>query len=153
MNKEKWAYEDIRLSELDVKKGKYRSVHRYDFRFSVGKTEMLLKMYEEMSEWKKLVALRRNETSSFETLVREIGSTAVIDRFKIEGPFELRVTGEDDQMSLLLPVQLYSPLIFMLFSNSFQTVIVKNLESLQVTATWVFNCSLLCAKKKMFGVI
>ncbi|KAL8487902.1 hypothetical protein ACS0TY_024263 [Phlomoides rotata] len=102
VNKEKWAYEDIRLSELDVKKVKYRSVQRCDFRFSVGKTEMLLKMYDEMSEWKKL---RWNATSNFQTLAGEIGSPAVIDRFKIEGPFELWVTGgDDDQMSLLLPL-------------------------------------------------
>ncbi|KAI3460262.1 hypothetical protein Pfo_016925 [Paulownia fortunei] len=102
--KEKWALEDIPVSELDVKKAKYSSVQKYEFRVLVGKAEIVLKMYEEVSKWKKLVVLKKNGTSNFEALAREIGSKAVIDSFKIEGPFELRVKGDDDQLLLMLPL-------------------------------------------------
>ncbi|PIN19105.1 Valine--tRNA ligase [Handroanthus impetiginosus] len=103
-NKEKWASEDIRVSELGVRKAKYSSVHRNEFRIRVGKTQFVLKMYDEVSEWKKLAVLRKNGTSNFEALARRIGSKAVIDSFKIEGPFELRVARDDDQLSLMLPL-------------------------------------------------
>ncbi|KAL0323090.1 UNVERIFIED_CONTAM: hypothetical protein Sangu_1928300 [Sesamum angustifolium] len=103
-NKEKWVLEDIQVSELDVKKAKYRSVQRYEVQVRLGKARILLKMYEEVSEWKKMGELRNNETSNFEALARKIGSEAVIDSFKIEGPFELRVAGNDDQLSLMLPL-------------------------------------------------
>ncbi|XP_020548186.1 uncharacterized protein LOC105159284 [Sesamum indicum] len=103
-NKEKWVLEDIRVSELDVKKAKYRSVQRYEVQVRFGKARIVLKMYEEVSEWKKMEAPRKNETSNFEASARRIGSEAVIDSFKIEGPFELRVAGNDDQLSLMLPL-------------------------------------------------
>lgn len=103
--------EDIRVSELDVKKAKYRPVHRYEFQVRLEKAESALTMYEEVSEWKKLLVLKKNETSYFEDMVKEIGPKAVIDNFKIEGPFELRVTRDDDQLSLMLPVSLFYPLV------------------------------------------
>ncbi|KAI3465378.1 hypothetical protein Pfo_022041 [Paulownia fortunei] len=102
--KEKWALEDIRVSELDVKKAKYGSVQRHEFRVRVGKSEIVFKMHEEALEWKKLAVLRKNGSSNFEILVREIGSKAVLDSFKIEGPLELRVARDKDQLSLMLPL-------------------------------------------------
>lgn len=101
--KEKWALEDIWVSELDVKKAKYRTMQRHDFRVRVGKKEVVLKMHDEASEWKKLVEIAENGTSNFEALARRIGSTAVIDSFKVEGPLELMVVGDDDRLSLMLP--------------------------------------------------
>ncbi|XP_057765951.1 uncharacterized protein LOC130986535 isoform X2 [Salvia miltiorrhiza] len=102
--KEKWALEDFWVSELDVKKAKYKTVQRYDFRVRVGKIEVALKMHDETSEWKKLGGSRENELLNFEALARRIGSTAVIDSFKAEGPLELMVIGEDDRLSLELPL-------------------------------------------------
>lgn len=107
-DKEKWALEDFWVSELDVKKAKYKTVQRYDFRAHVGKIEVALKMHDETSEWKKLVGSRESELSNFEVLARKIGSTAVIDSFEVEGPLELMVVGEDDRLSLTLPVCLLS---------------------------------------------
>ncbi|KAK6118864.1 hypothetical protein DH2020_047395 [Rehmannia glutinosa] len=104
VKKEKWALEDIRVSELDVKRDKYRSGLRYELQVRVGKAEIVLKMYDEVSEWKKLVAPRKNGTSDFEALARSIASKAVIDSLKIEGPIELRVRRDDDQFSLMLPL-------------------------------------------------
>ncbi|XP_011083789.1 uncharacterized protein LOC105166216 [Sesamum indicum] len=102
-NKEKWALEDIRVSELDVKKAKYGTVQTREFRVRIGKSEIVFKVYEEAPEWKKLAVLRKNGSSNFESLVREIGSKAVVDSFKIEGPFELQAARDDDQLSLMLP--------------------------------------------------
>ncbi|KAL3634194.1 hypothetical protein CASFOL_021248 [Castilleja foliolosa] len=102
--KEKWALEDIRVLELDVKRAKYRSQLSYELRVRFGKAEIVLKMNEEMSEWKAFRALKKNGTLSFEALARMIDSEAVIESFKIEGPFELRVTRDDDQLSLMLPL-------------------------------------------------
>lgn len=107
-NKEKWALEDVRVSELDVKKAKYGTVQTREFRVRVAKRDIVFKMYEEALEWKKLAVVRKNGSSNFETLVREIGSKAVVDSFKIEGPFELQVARDDDHLSLMLPVCTFS---------------------------------------------
>lgn len=101
VDKEKWALEDIQVSKMDVRKAKYGSMRRYEF---IRKNETVLKVYDQVSEWKKLEGQMVNETSIFESLVRGVGSKAVIDSFRIEGPFELRVTGIDDQLSLMLPI-------------------------------------------------
>lgn len=101
VDKEKWALEDIQVSKMDVRKAKYGSMRRYEF---IRKNETVLKLYDQVSEWKKLEGQMVNETSIFESLVRGVESKAVIDSFRIEGPFELRVTGIDDQLSLMLPI-------------------------------------------------
>ncbi|PIN10683.1 hypothetical protein CDL12_11272 [Handroanthus impetiginosus] len=102
-SKEKWELDDIRVSEVEIKKVKYGSVQRHEFQVRVGKSVIVFKTYEGTLEWKKLAVMRKNGTANFEDLVREIGSKAVIDSFKIEGPFDLRVAGDDDQLSLMLP--------------------------------------------------
>ncbi|KAH6778866.1 hypothetical protein C2S52_010103, partial [Perilla frutescens var. hirtella] len=102
-NKEKWALEDIWVSELDAKKAKYRTMQSLDFQVRVGKKEAVLKMNDKASEWKKLAEGTENGTSNFEALARGIGSTAVIDSFKVEGPLELMVVGDEDRLSLMLP--------------------------------------------------
>ncbi|XP_073145627.1 protein TUNICAMYCIN INDUCED 1 [Henckelia pumila] len=102
-SKERWSLEDIRVSDLKVKKAKYDVVPRYEFRVRVGKSEIVLKMHEQPSEWKKLAVIKKNVSSDFESLVKKIGSHVVIDSFKIEGPFELQVMGDDDQLSIMLP--------------------------------------------------
>ncbi|KAK4390610.1 hypothetical protein Sango_2124300 [Sesamum angolense] len=66
-NKEKWALEDIRVSELDVKKAKYGTVQTREFRVRVGKSEIVFKVYGEAPEWKKLAVLRKNGSSNFES--------------------------------------------------------------------------------------
>lgn len=112
--KEKWVLEDFRVSELDVKKAKYATVQRYELGIQVRKSEILLKMYEKSAEWMKLGALASDGLPDFETLVREVGSKAVIGSFKVEGPFELQSVGSDDRLSLMLPVCffLYLPGLF-----------------------------------------
>ncbi|KZV52999.1 hypothetical protein F511_32318 [Dorcoceras hygrometricum] len=102
-SKERWALDDILVSKLNVKKAKYDIVQRYEFRIRVGKGEIVFKMHEQPSQWKKLVVIKKNVSSNFESLVKKIGSEAVIDSFKIKGPFNLQVMGDDDQLSIVLP--------------------------------------------------
>ncbi|XP_073046105.1 uncharacterized protein [Primulina eburnea] len=99
--KERWALEDI-LSELKVKKAKYDIVQRYEFRVRVAKSEIILKMHDQPSEWKKFGVIKKKLLSDFGSLVKKIGSEVVIDSFKIEGPFELQVMGDDGQLSIML---------------------------------------------------
>ncbi|CAA0830262.1 Unknown protein [Striga hermonthica] len=101
--KERWAVEDIRVSEVDVKKAKYRTGLRYELRVHFGKAEIVLKMHDELSEWRKMMA-QMNGTLNFEAMATIIATEAVIDSFKMEGPFELRVTSDNDQLSLVLPL-------------------------------------------------
>ena len=51
-----------------------------------------------MSSWKKM-----KKGGDFESVVNAVSSMAVLDAFRVEGPLELRVGG-DDELSLLLPV-------------------------------------------------
>ncbi|EYU36280.1 hypothetical protein MIMGU_mgv1a007411mg [Erythranthe guttata] len=131
-NREKWTVEYIRVSELDVKKAKFRSVQRYEFRVRAGKAEIVLKMSEEGSEWKKLLEVRTNETSDFESVARKIGSKAVIDSFKIEGPFELRVARDVDQLSLMLPLNTSHSGLHRISVSEGITVEVKGAEEITI---------------------
>ncbi|KAL2504165.1 hypothetical protein Adt_19786 [Abeliophyllum distichum] len=132
VDKEKWALEDVRVSKLDVRKAKYGSMRRYEFRFRVRKNEIVLKLYDQVSEWKKLEGLMVNGTSNFESQVRGVGLKAVIDSFKIEGPFEMRVSGLDDQLSLLLPINTSHPGLKRLLVGEGISVEVKGAEEISL---------------------
>ncbi|XAR61832.1 hypothetical protein NMG60_11016356 [Bertholletia excelsa] len=90
--------EGLRVSKLDAKNARFGSSQRYDFRLRIGKTELIFRLRDQVSSWKKM-----KKRVSFEDLVKEVGSMAVLDAFQVEGPLELRVRG-DDELSLLLPL-------------------------------------------------
>ncbi|KAL6951891.1 signal peptidase I, partial [Sarracenia purpurea var. burkii] len=89
--------EDVRVSKLDAKNAKFGSSDRYEFRLRIEKTELIFKLRDEVSSWKKM-----KKGGDFESLIKEVSSKAVLDAFRVEGPLELRVGG-DDELSLLLP--------------------------------------------------
>lgn len=99
--RQRWDLEDVRISNLDLRKVRFGSAPRYEFRVGFGKIKWVIKhSEEEVGSWKRF----RNEKTDFGSLVTEAASImGVLDTFKMEGPFELRVGG-DDQLSLLLPV-------------------------------------------------
>lgn len=97
--RQRWELNDIRVSKLDLRKVRFGSVHRFEFRVGFGRTQFLIKSSEEVDSWKKF----RNEKSDFGSLVSEVASMAVLDMFRVEGPFELRVGGADE-LSLFLPM-------------------------------------------------
>ncbi|KAG5613183.1 hypothetical protein H5410_024464 [Solanum commersonii] len=100
--REKWDLQDLRVSKLDVKKSKFGTFRRYEFRVRIGKTEFVFMMADEVSQWKSFHFPNKNE-SDFESLVKEIGSKVTLDVLKIQGPFELYATG-DDYLSLTFPL-------------------------------------------------
>ncbi|KAM3341962.1 hypothetical protein P3S68_026928 [Capsicum galapagoense] len=100
--REKWDLQDLRVSKLDVKKSKFGTLRKYEFRVRIGKTKFIFMMADEISQWKSFHFHDKNE-SDFEPLVKEIGSKATLEVIKIQGPFELYATG-DDHLSLTLPM-------------------------------------------------
>lgn len=100
MERENWKLEDVRVSNLDLESAKYGTLQRYEVRIRIGKSKLDFKLWDQVSRWnffKKVVV------GDFESLANKVSSKAVLDVLQIEGPFELRVAG-DDELSLMLPV-------------------------------------------------
>lgn len=97
--RQRWDLNDVRVSKLDLKKVRFGSAQRYEYRVAFGRTRLVLKYVDGVDSWKKL----GTEKSDFGSLVGEVGSMGVLDTFKVEGPFELLVGGSDE-VSLQLPV-------------------------------------------------
>jgi signal peptidase I len=97
---QRWDSRDVRVSRLDLRKLRFASAPLYEFRVGLGKTQLVVKFSDEVGSWRKF----RIGKSDFGSLVSEVGALGLLDTFKLEGPFELRVGG-DDKLSLLLPVR------------------------------------------------
>ncbi|PPR88007.1 hypothetical protein GOBAR_AA32683 [Gossypium barbadense] len=98
--KQKWEPEGLNFSKLELSKVRFGTGKRYEFRIRFGKTHMLFKFPDEVSSLKKFT--RRN-SDDFLDFVNEINSSAVLEPFTMEGPFELRLS-PGHQASLLLPL-------------------------------------------------
>ncbi|KAK6939547.1 hypothetical protein RJ641_029078 [Dillenia turbinata] len=96
--KQKWNSEDIRVSELNIRKARFGTYQRYECRIRVGKSDFVFRFSDDVFSWKKFPRGGGN----FESLVRNVGSKAVLDSFTVEGPLELLVQG-NDELSLTLP--------------------------------------------------
>ncbi|KAF3446233.1 hypothetical protein FNV43_RR11412 [Rhamnella rubrinervis] len=99
--KQRWVLEDTRISRLDLRKVRFGTAEQYDFRVGLGKIHLLAKFSDEVNSWKKF----RKSRHDFGSLLDEVRSMALIDTFKVEGPFELRL-GVSDDPSLLLPMNI-----------------------------------------------
>ncbi|BFG17897.1 hypothetical protein CerSpe_041710 [Prunus speciosa] len=97
--KHKWYLQDIRVSRLDASRVRFGSAQRYEFRVGFGKIPVGVLFSDDVSSWKKF----RQPRTHFGSLVKELSSMAVVDTFKVEGPFELRVGGTH-HLSLSLPM-------------------------------------------------
>lgn len=97
--KQRWVLEDTRISRLDLRRFRFGTDQRYEFRVALGKIHLLAKFLDEVDPWKKF----RKPRHDFASLLNEVSSTAFLDTFKVEGPFELRLAASGDP-SLLLPV-------------------------------------------------
>lgn len=100
MEREKWKLEDVRVSNLDLGSAKYGTLQRYEVRIRIGKSKLVFKLWDQVSRWK---IFKKAVVGDFESLANKVSSKAVLDVLQIEGPFELRVAGDDDP-SLMLPV-------------------------------------------------
>ncbi|XWS25685.1 hypothetical protein CRYUN_Cryun27aG0088900 [Craigia yunnanensis] len=98
--KQKWELEGLNFSKLEVRKARFGAGKRYEFRIRFGKTHLLFKFPDEVSSLNKFT---KGSGSDFLDFVNEINSSALLDSFKMEGPFELRLS-PNHQASLLLPL-------------------------------------------------
>lgn len=97
----KWDLEDIKVSRFDLtRKLRFGSANRFEFRIGLGKIQLSAKFSDDVASWKKF----RKPSNEFGSLLNDITSFTVLDTFKVEGPFELRV-GASEHPKLLLPVQ------------------------------------------------
>ena len=99
--KQGWDLEGIEISKLEVSKVRIFSSQRYEFKIRVGKSYMLLIFPDEVDSRKKLS--KPKSSIDFGDLIKEFGSMPVLDTLKLQGPFDLWVSGHDN-FSLLLPV-------------------------------------------------
>ncbi|KAJ4967040.1 hypothetical protein NE237_018889 [Protea cynaroides] len=96
--KQSWNLDEIRVSNSYVGKARVGSAQRYEFRLRVGKSDLLLEFPDEVHSWRKI-----RKRGEFNSLVNEVSSESVLNAFKLEGPFELIVDGDDD-LTLVLPM-------------------------------------------------
>ncbi|CAH9100404.1 unnamed protein product [Cuscuta epithymum] len=132
---EKWDLEEIRISKLNAKRAKFGNVRKYEFGVRLGKTEIVFKVFDQVSKWKKFESLGKRNWSDFESLVKEIGSNAVLDGFKIEGPLELYAAGDDYSFSLNLPLNISVPCLKQILVSEGMTVEVEGAEEITVFHT------------------
>ncbi|KAF7140049.1 hypothetical protein RHSIM_Rhsim06G0041200 [Rhododendron simsii] len=92
--RQEWdSLRDVRVLELDGKNARFGSSERYEFQIRIGrKTELIFKLRDEVSLWKKM----GKGEGDFESLVKEVSSIAVLDVFRVEGPLELIAGGDDE---------------------------------------------------------
>ncbi|PON70103.1 signal peptidase I [Parasponia andersonii] len=96
-----WELADIKVSRLDLTKIRFRTLNRYEFRVGLGKTQLSAKFSDgDVASWKKF---RKRRTHFGSSLLNDVTSLTVLDTFRVEGPFELRV-GASDHPKLLLPM-------------------------------------------------
>ncbi|XP_031111261.1 uncharacterized protein LOC116015330 [Ipomoea triloba] len=132
--REKWDLEDIRVSKLDARRGKFRKLWKYEFGVRLGKTEFVFKVFDQVSQWTKFESMGKRNWSDFESLVKEIGSKAVLDGFKIEGPLELYAAGDND-LTLNLPLNTSIPGLKQILVSEGITIEVEGAEEITVFHT------------------
>lgn len=98
--RQRWDLGDIRVSKLDVRKAKFGRAQRIEFQIHIGKNDLIFGFPDEVGLWKDL----SEGGDDFGYLINEVSSSmAVLDTFKVEGPMELWVSG-DDELSIMLPL-------------------------------------------------
>lgn len=95
--KHKLELDYLKVSGLE--KLRFGTSHRYEFRVGIGKSHYSAKFSDEVSSWKKF----RRPRTDLGSLVDEVRSLAVLETFKLDGPFELRLA-DSNFSSLLLPM-------------------------------------------------
>ncbi|KAE8653990.1 Peptidase S24/S26A/S26B/S26C family protein, putative isoform 1 [Hibiscus syriacus] len=98
--KQKWEQEGLNFTKFELSKVRFGTGKRHEFRIRFGKTHLLFKFPDEVSSLNKLT---NRSSDDFVDFVNEINSSAVLDPFTVEGPFELFLS-PSHQSSLLFPL-------------------------------------------------
>ena len=93
---------DVNVSRLDLRRFRFGASLRYEFRVGLGPTHLSARFSDDVSSWKKF----RKPKKDFASALDEARTLAVLDDFKVDGPFELRVASDGEERSLILPVRI-----------------------------------------------
>ncbi|WCJ35356.1 hypothetical protein M5689_016617 [Euphorbia peplus] len=127
---QKWDFDAlVSNSTQRVSHIRFGTSQRYDFRIRFGKSPLLFKFPDEVDSWNQL-----NVEDSFGTFVKGFGSSAQLHAFKLDGPFDLRVGGED-VIALSLPLNVSHSGLKRLLVGEGITVLVKGAEELSLFHT------------------
>ncbi|XP_058080440.1 protein TUNICAMYCIN INDUCED 1 [Magnolia sinica] len=97
-----WNLDEIKVSDVDIRKARVGSSERYEFHLRIGKSDLVFKFSDEISFWEKL----RIGGEFGPHLISGSGlKKPVIKGFELVGPVELRVEGEDE-LSLALSLNI-----------------------------------------------
>ncbi|KAF2309898.1 hypothetical protein GH714_005540 [Hevea brasiliensis] len=129
--RQNWDFDGITSSKLQLSKVRFGIAQRYEFRIRFGTNDLILKFPDEMGSWNKF----NEERNDFGNFVREVGSSAVLDTFIVEGPFDLRVAGQDE-LSLLLPLNASHSGLKRILVGEGITVEVKGAQELSLFDTF-----------------
>ncbi|CAN8320914.1 unnamed protein product [Cochlearia groenlandica] len=100
--KQKWDLEEVKFTKLEVKKVRVGTGRSSEIRIRLGKIRFVFVFAEVVTDWTR----RRRSQVEFVEVVREINSTKALDPILLKGPLELRVAGDDDRLSLGLPMNI-----------------------------------------------
>lgn len=100
--KQKWNLEEVRFTKLEVKKLRIGTGRSFEIRIRLGKSRFVFIFPDEVTDWRR----RRGRDVELDEIVKEANSSKVLDPIVLKGPLELRVDGDDDRLSLALPVLL-----------------------------------------------
>ncbi|XP_050223645.1 uncharacterized protein LOC126673514 [Mercurialis annua] len=142
-----WDMDTIRTSRLKVSKIRFSNAQRYEFRVRFGKMPLLFKFPDELHSWKRIT----NTNHEFENFVNEIGSSTVLDTFKVEGPFDLRVS-DQDALSLSLPLNVSHSNLKRVLVGKGITVEIRAAKQLSVFQTFDSNFDMNTSDKIKKGI-
>ncbi|ESQ30817.1 hypothetical protein EUTSA_v10011550mg [Eutrema salsugineum] len=101
--RQKWNLTEVRFSKLEVKKLRVGTGRSFEIRIRLGKSRFVFVFPDEVTDWRRSGGGKQVELME---VVREVNSSKVLDPIVLKGPLELRVAGEDNLLSLALPMNI-----------------------------------------------
>lgn len=97
--RQSWKLGDVRVT--NTSNSRIGDSQKYDFLVQMGKTNLLIRFSDEVDSWRKL-----HGNGEFGELLSEINTNRTLKKLRLDGPFELRVVGDDDELKLQLPLNI-----------------------------------------------
>lgn len=104
--KQKWNLEEVRFTKLEVKKLRIGTGRSFEIRIRLGKSRFVFIFPDEVTDWRRRRRSGGGRDVELDEIVKEANSSKVLDPVVLKGPLELRVDGDDDRLSLALPMNI-----------------------------------------------
>ncbi|KAJ0229783.1 hypothetical protein HA466_0313470 [Hirschfeldia incana] len=105
--KQKWNLEEVRFTKLEVKKLRIGTGRSFEIRIRFGKSRFVFVFPDEVTDWRRSSGGGGGGRNvELDEIVKEANSSKVLDPVVLKGPLELRVDGDDDRLSLALPMNI-----------------------------------------------